>query len=101
MFANVTSDYQQPLAQIRTTARLLTEEVCSVILRDHSCQCLNVTHLRFSGYIFSFSLPRLPPNTTDTGKFNPVCYLQMVYLKYRVTTQKVTHNKRQISSLVQ
>lgn len=43
VLASVTSDYQQPLAQISTTSRDLTEEVCSVNLteRDSSSQCLN------------------------------------------------------------
>lgn len=82
VLASVTSDYQQPLARISTAARDLTEGVCSVILSKKGTTVVNVifnvTHFRFSGNIFSCSLPRLPPNATKTGKFNPVCYLQFI-----------------------
>lgn len=79
VLASGTSDYQQPLAQISTAARDLTAGVCSVILSKKETTVVNVifnvTHFRFSGNIFSFSLPRLSPNTRKTGKFNPSCLL--------------------------
>lgn len=84
MLAGVTSDSQQPLVQIGTTARDLTEEEeCIDILRQTDSAVVNVffnvTHLSFPDNNFRFSLPRFPPNT-KSGKFNPLHYLQIVYL---------------------
>lgn len=55
MFASVTSDYQQPLAQISTTARHLTEEVCSVILSKKETTLVNVLMSLILGFQVTYS----------------------------------------------
>lgn len=98
MLARVASGSQQPSVHIGTTARDFPEEEdCTVILSQklYCSQCLSATHPSFPGNTFRFSLPRSPPNTMKSGKFNPLCYLQAVYPSYRVPAHKAIHKVHQ------
>jgi len=92
VLASVTSDSKQLLVHFSATAGdFLERNAVSLSVRNTTViSLINVTHLSFPANTFRFSLPRFPPNTTKSGKFNPLCYLQTVYPSYRSTIQKVT-----------